>query len=547
MKESRILKATLYSIAVAVLLVAGGIWIFLTFYFENTLNRVVIPKMEQATLRATQGRFALTLDNISYAHGSFVCNTFVLSRVAYNGSEHGIVLGKLTLDSARFEGISWWDVLCGNDLHLTSLQLDAPRLHMINADSDNALPRNRGRASERSISTAAPIFLDRILLRHADIFLPTPPGRSIEPSYRGISIELRDFALRPAHKTSDPLLFSKEIVFDLPSGHYDVDDSMYSVDVHGIHGSVSDSLITIDSLSYRSNYTEQAFASLHKYFQHRIEYRCTGIQIQGIDLATIMAGGAINVRTCAVATWSVDYYGDLRVPHDPHPVNAELPHTLVAAIKARVTIDSIILNDGTIRHRERVAGSTHASSLVFTHAQVRAHAFSTDSASPLFLQPLHIAVRALFLNEGQIIGTIVYPLHQKAFDLRVDATVGPFNAMLLNSYLISNERKEITAGACLASSLRLDVHDGVATTTVRPQYRGISMRVLPDDVKASRSFFDGIKSFIANTFVLRTTNVDDGSTKAKIGTTTYVRTKKQEFFEFIWLSLRRSLQAVVGF
>jgi hypothetical protein len=102
-------------------------------------------------------------------------------------------------------------------------------------------------------------------------------------------------------------------------------------------------------------------------------------------------------------------------------------------------------------------------------------------------------------------------------------------------------------GQCLASSLTMDVRSGVSTTTVRPQYRDVSLRVLPTNVKDTRSFFDGVKSFIANTFVLRTTNVDDASSKATSATTTYVRTPKQEFFEFIWLALRKSIQKVVGF
>src|SRR5436190_21966670 len=111
MRKKRILHVTLYIVGALTLLLSVGSWIFLTFYFESTLNRVVIPKIEQATNKATQGRFALTLGKISYKKGRFICNAFDLSRTAYGQTEHGMVLGRLVLDSARFDGISWWDVL----------------------------------------------------------------------------------------------------------------------------------------------------------------------------------------------------------------------------------------------------------------------------------------------------------------------------------------------------------------------------------------------------------------------------------------------------
>lgn len=547
MKRSTILKRVLYGVGIAGLVVTAAIWVFVTFYFESTLNRVVIPKIEQATFKATQGRFTLTLDKISYGHGRFICNTFVLSRAAYRGTEHGMVLGHLTLDSARFDGISWWDVLWGNDLNLSSLQLDAPRIFMINADSDKTLPRLGVAPPSPTVKKFAPISFDSIILRNADIFLPMPRGKTVVPSYRGITLQLHNFSLDPAHTVGEPVLFSERVEFDVPGGRYAVGDSMYSIEVKHIHGSLSDSLITVDSLSYRSNYSEQAFANLHKYFQDRIEYRCTGIRVEGIDFGRMIVGGPINVHKCSIASWDVDYYGDLRVPHNPHPPDAILPNSIIRSIKMRMTIDSIVLNEGTIRHRERAPGSTHASSLVFTHAQVRAHPFSTDTASHFYAQPLRVAVRALFLNEAQIVGTIIYPVHQQQFDLQLDATVGAFELTSLNSYLISNERKQIMSGRCLGGTLRMDVHSGVAMTMVRPLYTGVSMRVLPTDVKASRSFFDGIKSFIANNFVLRTTNIDEGSSKAIAGTTTYVRSPKEEFFEFIWKALRKSIQKVVGF
>ena len=243
----------------------------------------------------------------------------------------------------------------------------------------------------------------------------------------------------------------------------------------------------------------------------------------------------------------MDYYRDMRKQANPHPPNAVLPHTILTSIKIPITLDSIIFNNGTIHHRERMTGSSHASLITFTHARVTEYPFCTDTKNSIYREPLHFSVSALFMDQGKVVGTVVYPIHQKPFDLHIDATVGPFDASVLNSYLVTNLRKEITKGKCLGGALQMDVHDGVGITTVSPRYEDVTMNVLATNVKDKSGILEGIQSFIANTFVLRTNNIDNGDKKAIAATTTLLYTKDEEFFQYIWLALRKSIGKVVGF
>lgn len=548
MKKRSKLKVILAILGSLALILAIGGWVFNTFYFEATLNTVVVPRIELAAAKATHGRFALTLDKIFYRHGTLVCNTFVLSRVAYDSTEHGTVLEKLTLDTARFEGISWWDVLWQKDIRMTSLDLNAPKLYMVDIDTGTSLPRIRHSIPAQDFSSSkVPILsFDSIILRNAMIFLPKPAGKSSEPAYRDITIRLTDFSLDPKRMTGEPSFWAQRVDFDLPGGSYSVGDSLYSLKVRGIHGSFSDSLVTIDSFAYEPNYNEDVFAKKHKYIQGQLEFRCAGIELQGIDFTKLLTGGGLHARSLKAASWYVDYYADLRRPVDPHPPDAVLPHTIINSIKANVTFDSIVLTEGTIHHRERVAESSHASLLTFTHARVAAQPFCTDSSNPLYREPLHISVNALFMGQGQVIGTILYPIHQKPFDLHINASVGPFDARVLNSYLISNERKQIMKGNVQGGEIRMDVRSGVGITMVRPSYSDLSMEIMSTDVKKSRGILEGIKTFIANTFVLRTQNADKDGTKAISETTTTLYSRKQEFFEYIWIAMRKSILKVLG-
>jgi hypothetical protein len=55
-----------------------------------------------------------------------------------------------------------------------------------------------------------------------------------------------------------------------------------------------------------------------------------------------------------------------------------------------------------------------------------------------------------------------------------------------------------------------------------------------------------IKPFIANTFIMRSENFAASDKPAMAGTTISVRTKDMDLFQFLWISIRKSLGQVVG-
>jgi hypothetical protein len=548
-KRSRV-KKILYILGSTVIILLLAVWVFLSFFFQGTLNKVVIPKIQHAVFGATHGRFVLTLDKISYTNGTLICNTFILSRAAYDSSERGMVLERLTIDSARFEGLSWWNVLWGEELDMTALRLDAPKLYMSNVDPNRVLQYNThydtAKKSISSLSNLQVITLDSIILNNISVFLPKPPGKAIEPTYRNITITLTDFLLDAKSIEPQPLLFSKRVDFSLPGGSYSLNDSLYSLAVGGIHGSFSDSLVRIDSITLRPNYSKLGFADMYKYIQGSLELRCSRINIRGINFLKLLKGEGVSVTAFEASSWYLEYYADKRKQKNPNPPDVVFPHTLVNSIKVPITVDTIILNNGMIRLRERIPGSTQTGLITFTDARVMAHPFCTDTSVPLYSKPLSVSVNALFMGQGKTIGTVIYQIHHKAFDLQIRATVGGFGLPLLNSYFVSNERKEL-AGTCFGGELSMDIRSATATTTISPRYTDLKIKVLAAEVEDSRGILEVVKTFIGNSFVLRTNNIDTEHKKAVSATTAYVWSGKEEFFEFIWFAMRRSLGKVVGF
>ena len=82
--------------------------------------------------------------------------------------------------------------------------------------------------------------------------------------------------------------------------------------------------------------------------------------------------------------------------------------------------------------------------------------------------------------------------------------------------------------------------------TATPIYHDFSLKILPSDVHDTRDIMEGIKTFWANTFVLKSNNLAKDNKPAKAGTASVTRHRDEEFMQFLWISLRKSLGKVVG-
>ncbi len=489
----------LYVLGSLTVVVAIAIWVFLSFYFEGTLNTYAVPKLTEAVRTATHGKYTLTMGRISYAARTVFCKNFVLTRTGYDSSEHGNTLMKLSIDSVRFVGVNWWDAVLDRDLQMTAVEMNTPKIYMTDIDSEHGtlkyLPMDTSKKSSLSLKKLPVISFDSIVLRDMDVYLPGRSNAGGAPSFRDIQLKLTNFLLDEKTRISQPFLYSKHVDFSMPGFTDTMVGGDYALELRNIRGSVSDSLITIDTFAYRPLYSKEEFPLRHPYVQPRLDFRCFAVGLHGFNFAKLISSANLTFQTCVAASWSFDFYCDKRRPANPHPPDAVLPNDLVRSIPISIDVDSVILNHGNIHWGERWAGSIEPGTLTFKDTRIAAYPFCTDTLDPRFAKGTEISFRSLFLGESPVIGLVLYQLHDKALNCKIDATVGTLHAVKLNSELIPNERIEVTDGIATHGIVRMNIKNGFATTTVTPVYHDLSVKVLAKDPNGSRGILEGLKTF----------------------------------------------------
>ena len=548
-KKSRI-RTILYTLGVMILVSVIGAWVFATYFAEDLLNDFLQTNLNQAVRTASDGRYRLTLGHIYYQNGTIFCKTFILERDAYKKDETGITVQRLYADTVWFGNVQWAALLTGNGLYMTRMEMTAPSLTMTEVTTGRDSIAHI-RPNTPSLSTTMPVRLpvvsfDSIILRDIQIIVPKQSFIRQEQVYSGTLVHLFSFLLNEKSLKTKPLLYSSNIEFEIPGAQYDLTDSVYSVEVQHIRGNLTDSIVLIDTISLKPNYSETAFSAREKFIRGRTEFQCFNTRVEGIDVFSLLSGRCISFHKCEVKKWSVDYYSDKRKPKNPYPSAAIMPNDLLRSFPFCFNIDSLVLKDGKVRIRERVAGSSQAGSLSFDRARVTAHPLCTDSLSTMCGEPTRVTLSAVFMGEAAVSATIKYPIDRKKLDLHIDAAVGPCSIKILNPFLITNERKEVTEGTIESGTLSMDIRDGVATTTVSPNYKNLYIKILPSSTKQKRGILETLKTFVANNFILNSTNIDKYDRKAKSATTTLSRKKDQELLQFIWIAVRKSLGKVIG-
>jgi hypothetical protein len=551
MRNRSTAKKIFYSLAGVVIIIVAAIWIFYAYYFEDVVGNYLTPKLQAAIETATHGHYKLNIGKIVYHNGSLFCTNFELKRVRYGSKETGITLERLEQDTVYLKGLHLISLLRGRGAYMSRMEMDAPRIFV--TEVSEGREKIKGIAPDttpipKSLPDNLPVIsFDSIILSNIQIYMPEEfrlsGGDSI---YRGASARLAHFRLDSIAIATEPLLYSQNIDFMLPKVRYDIGDSLYFAEAGPIHAKLSDSLLEIDSFSFRPKCSEDQYSAKCKYLRGMMDFRCADITVEGFNLENLMIGKSLSVHKCSIATWNMNYYSDKRKPRDPHPPQAMMPNDFVQGFHFPVSIDSLILLEGKIKISERAPLSSQPGVITFDHAQLKASPYCTDSSSENCGMPTHIAISAIFLDEAPVTAHIDYELQHTELDMDVEAEVGKLSAKKFNDFLIPNERKEITSGTIEGGNLRMIIHNSVATTTVTPRYKDLAMKVLPKQPGEKGGIIEGIKSFIANTFVLRASNLDKDDIRAVSATTMLRRLPHEEFLQFIWFALRKSLGKVIG-
>ena len=108
-----------------------------------------------------------------------------------------------------------------------------------------------------------------------------------------------------------------------------------------------------------------------------------------------------------------------------------------------------------------------------------------------------------------------------------------------------NEAFELDGGWVEEIDIRQTMRAGRSRTTVTPRYRDLSVDPTGEGGGVIGSVTRGAKEFLAQTFVVRSSNPDGADEPPRVARTARPYDPTKPWLQFLWISLREGLMEVI--
>lgn len=591
-------RVALITIAVIVGIQALGFAVYL--YFANTINeniRAAIVEYIRSRARveastATQGKLTIDIGDIDY---TYVTGSLEIDDLAVVYRDSTLDSGSITtinVPSIAISGITPWDILDAGGMSFGAIRISSPRVALrewqndtTRVDTPEAPPDSslvrlpnipnvdsvlRGLFIASIPAYVQPLTIDEVIVEdirisnattdHHDAYSGELSGMTIRfgPIHVDASDEtpkrpLGDLAisvaswkrtlangghvqthgLRMAVNDRDSSLAVDSVAYMRPDG--------YTYEARGVNFSYRTQILTFSAIALGPTQRDDAFFAAQRYNGDRFRISGGPITLRAIDFAALSRREALHVEMLDVERLSIDILSNKRLRNEPTRTRPKMLNEIAQAIPFVVAIDSIRIRNASLVYGERWPHSSTPATLRWNKLRVLAtHCMNrTENSST----PFRIAASGSFMNGAPMSATFTIPLMSKSYELIAEGSLGAMDVTQLNSFLPVAENIKIRSGKATSATFAFVVRGRTCTGVVRPRYTGLKIDKLDAKTKESGGILNSLISFVANTFVLRTTNDGDSYREGKIA---YTLPADAAIMQTIWFPVRAGLGDAAG-
>jgi len=317
-------------------------------------------------------------------------------------------------------------------------------------------------------------------------------------------------------------------------------DTLIEISAHRLEADFTDSTLTLAGARHEPAIPEAEWARRLRLRRDRIRFTLDSLQGRGVAYREFLSTGAIGIRALELHGARLDVLTDRRIPKGP-PRPHRTPQQVAAQTRSPLRVDSLLVAGGTILYRERKPETERPG--VVSFEQVRATVVHLDL--PSRGEPLKIEASARLMGEGPLAARATVPLDAPDFRYELSGRLGRMPAEAFNRFLSVNEAFDLDGGLVEEVTFEQSVKEGRARTSIVPRYHDLSVDAAGEGGGIIGSVTRGAKEFLAQAFVIRSSNPEDDDDEPRVARTVKHYHPELPWLRFLWLSVREGLLEVV--
>ncbi|MEL7834211.1 hypothetical protein [Fodinibius sp. Rm-B-1B1-1] len=527
-------------VLISAIVLIGSIQIYISFFLDEQLKETAVERFHEATDDAYELEIK-DFDLQILGRQLSLSGIQLSKKEASSGSDI-----QLTLDEFNVSGIGVIKLLLQHELSLNNIEIINPDIYVTAPKKESSTQKTPWHRPSQQLSKMVLKVVDQISVPNLNITglslyynranLPVAPLLSLSNS----DIKLHNITIDSTSLKDERVIPADDITIAFRNVQFQTPNELYKITTGDVDFSTTDSQLVLREFSLIPQFDKQAFSDNVGHQIDRLNMDIKEIKWDGIDIEMLNKAESITTRLINITNADINIYRDKRPPESPKKYKP-LPQEMIRDIPFPTTIDSIHISNSNIRYTERKPNTEKAGYIEFAHlsadftdlTNVEAH--WDNGRTPT----LHATTNVM--NKGQLEAQFTFMMTSDNRQ-EIKGSLQSMDMQPLNDALEPIAFVRIEEGNILGLDFEMNLSAKNAGGSLTLEYENLKISLL-DEGLSEESFGNKAKSFVANTFKLKSDNKNDDLRSAKVD---FERVEHKSVFNYWWKSLLSGLKSSIG-
>jgi hypothetical protein len=445
------------------------------------------------------------------------------------------------IESLKISGISFLKILFKNDADADELNCSGINLII----ETNKISEAESTTEEivKPLLLSIPIHFNKITMGIQNINY-IPKTASIKTN----TVFLKNADLTAGEwktKKNDTLLFGTihDLNFNFEEAGIITKDSFYTFRISGIAYNDKDSTLKVDSVFLLPNYNEYDFGVKKGFETDRIHIASQDLELDKFQLKNYLDNKDIVASCISLNELHINIFRDKRIRNKNK--KKLLIQDLLHKYPYLLTVDSLLVQDGSIEYKEHAEKANSPGKINFTKLKAALYNITNDTTVNKINDTLIVSAHALLMNKSKINVHLQFPLHSNNDKFLCNGNLDAMQAKYLNPMLEKNAFVYATSGTI--NSMRFNFTADINRSSGRMilLYDSLDIAIKNKGTDDTAAVKERLFSFLAKKFFIEKSNPSPHK-PVREGIIAFERDSGRFIFNYCWKSILSGIKSSVG-
>lgn len=286
--------------------------------------------------------------------------------------------------------------------------------------------------------------------------------------------------------------------------------------------------------------SKEKFAFLKGRSVDRFDLSVSSADLKGLDLDSLFVP-VVDISKVDIQHARLEVFKDKTLPGGA-PRYKPLLHEASTKIGFPFSVDSIQVRSSYVSYGELHPGAAEEGSVSFEEIEASIQNFRSSKHHRYVQDSLIFNAKTLFMGESLLDVQVHYAVFDEKDHHFVKAALNPIDGTKVNNMLENAAFTHVESGFVNSLDIDMELTRTHASGSIKLDYENLKISVLDRDDNTRQDLGSRLKTFLANTLVMRKNNTGKG---LKPGIIDFKRPPEKAIFGYWWKAIQSGLESTI--